>query len=165
MSRRDAAGSAAGTPATVALTRAGIEFTVHAYDHGPRAMSFGEEAAAALGLTTDEVFKTLLAMVDGEPVVGIVPVVGALDLKALASAAGGRRAEMADPTVAQRLTGYVLGGISPIGQKRALPTFLDESAVLLDTVYVSGGRRGLDIGLAPDDLLAVTGGQYAAIAR
>ena len=165
MSRRDAAGSAAGTPATVALTRAGIEFTVHAYDHDPRATSFGEEAAAALGLTTDEVFKTLLAMVDGEPVVGIVPVVGALDLKALASAAGGRRAEMADPTVAQRLTGYVLGGISPIGQKRALPTFLDESAVLLDTVYVSGGRRGLDIGLAPDDLLAVTGGQYAAIAR
>ena len=165
MSRRDAAGSAAGTPATVALTRAGIEFTVHAYDHDPRATSFGEEAAAALGLTTVEVFKTLLAMVDGEPVVGIVPVVGALDLKALASAAGGRRAEMADPTVAQRLTGYVLGGISPIGQKRALPTFLDESAVLLDTVYVSGGRRGLDIGLAPDDLLAVTGGQYAAIAR
>ena len=165
MSRRDAAGSAAGTPATVALTRAGIAFTVHAYDHDPRATSFGEEAAAALGLTTDEVFKTLLAMVDGEPVVGIVPVVGALDLKALASAAGGRRAEMADPTVAQRLTGYVLGGISPIGQKRALPTFLDESAVLLDTVYVSGGRRGLDIGLAPDDLLAVTGGQYAAIAR
>jgi len=165
MSRRDAAGSAAGTPATVALTRAGIEFTVHAYDHDPRATSFGEEAAAALGLTTDEVFKTLLAMVDGEPVVGIVPVVGALDLKALASAAGGRRAEMADPTVAQRLTGYVLGGISPIGQKRALPTFLDESAVLLHTVYVSGGRRGLDIGLAPDDLIAVTGGQYAAIAR
>ena len=165
MSRRDAAGSAAGTPATVALTRAGIEFTVHAYDHDPRATSFGEEAAAALGLTTDEVFKTLLAMVDGEPAVGIVPVVGALDLKALASAAGGRRAEMADPTVAQRLTGYVLGGISPIGQKRALPTFLDESAVLLHTVYVSGGRRGLDIGLAPDDLIAVTGGQYAAIAR
>ena len=165
MSRRDAAGSAAGTPATVALTRAGIEFTVHAYDHDPRATSFGEEAAAALGLTTDEVFKTLLAMVDGEPVVGIVPVVGALDLKALASAAGGRRAEMADPAIAQRLTGYVIGGISPIGQKRALPTFLDESAVLLHTVYVSGGRRGLDIGLAPDDLIAVTGGQYAAIAR
>ena len=165
MSRSDAPGSAAGTPATVTLTRAGIAFTVHAYDHDPRATSFGEEAAAALGLTTDEVFKTLLAMVDGEPVVGIVPVVGALDLKALASAAGGRRAEMADPTVAQRLTGYVLGGISPIGQKRALPTFLDESAVLLDTVYVSGGRRGLDLGLAPDDLLAVTGGQYAAIAR
>ena len=165
MARRDAAGASAGTPATAALTRAGIAFTVHAYDHDPRATSYGEEAAAALGLTVDEVFKTLMAMIDGEPVIGIVPVSGSLDLKALAAAAGGRRAEMADPAVAQRLTGYVLGGISPIGQKRALPTFLDESAVLLETVYVSGGRRGMDIGLAPDDLITVTGGEYAAIAR
>lgn len=155
----------AGTPATAALTRAGIPFTSHAYDHDPRSTSFGEEAAAALGLRTDEVFKTLLAMVDGRPVVGIVPVSGTLDLKALAAAAGGRRAEMADTATAQRLTGYVVGGISPIGQKRALPTYLDESAQLLDTVYVSGGRRGLDLGLAPDDLLAVTDGTYAAIGR
>lgn len=154
-----------GTPATAALTRAGIPFTSHAYDHDPRSTSFGEEAAAALGLRTDEVFKTLLAMVDGRPVVGIVPVSGTLDLKALAAAAGGRRAEMADTATAQRLTGYVVGGISPIGQKRALPTYLDESAQLLDTVYVSGGRRGLDLGLAPDDLLAVTDGTYAAIGR
>ena len=165
MARRDASAATAGMPATAALARAGIAFTLHAYDHDPRAASYGDEAAAALGLTTDEVFKTLMALVDGEPVVGIVPVAGALDLKALAAAAGGRRAEMADPAVAQRLTGYVLGGISPIGQKRPVPTFLDESAVLLETVYVSGGRRGLDIGLAPDDLIAVTGGQYAAIAR
>jgi Cys-tRNA(Pro)/Cys-tRNA(Cys) deacylase len=154
-----------GTPATVALTRAGIAFTLHAYDHDPRSTSFGEEAATALGLTADEVFKTLLAIVDGRPVVGIVPVSGTLDLKALAAAAGGRRADMADPANAQRLTGYVLGGISPIGQKRALPTFIDESAQLWDVVYVSGGRRGLDLGLAPADLLAVTKGRFAAIAR
>lgn len=162
MARRDATG---GTPATLALTAAGIAFTTHAYDHDPRATSYGEEAATALGLTVDEVFKTLLAAVDGELVVAVVPVAGTLDLKALAAAAGGRRAEMADPAVAQRVTGYVLGGISPVGQKRALPTFVDETAVLLETIFVSGGRRGLDIGLAPDDLLAVTGGQYAPIAR
>ena len=155
----------AGTPATVALTRAGIAFTTHVYAHDPRATSFGEEAAAALGLTVDEVFKTLMASVDGRPVIGIVPVSGTLDLKAIAAAAGGRRAEMSDPATAQRLTGYVVGGISPIGQKKALPTFLDDSARSLTTVYVSGGRRGFDIGLAPDDLLAVTQGTYAPIGR
>jgi Cys-tRNA(Pro)/Cys-tRNA(Cys) deacylase len=104
-------------------------------------------------------------MVDGRAVVGIVPVSGSLDLKALAAAAGGRRAEMADGATAQRLTGYVLGGISPIGQKRVLPTFVDDTAELLDTVYVSGGRRGFDIGLAPADLLSITGGAYAPIGR
>lgn len=155
----------AGTPATVALTRAGIAFTSHVYDHDPRATSFGEEAAAALGLTVDEVFKTLMASVDGRPVIGIVPVAGTLDLKAIAAAAGGRRAEMSDPATAQRLTGYVIGGISPIGQKKALPTFLDESARGLPTVYVSGGRRGFDIGVAPADLLAITNGSYAPIGR
>ena len=154
-----------GTPATVALARAGIAYTAHAYEHDPRATSFGLEAADALGLDPDEVFKTLLAMVDGRAVVAIVPVSGSLDLKALAAAAGGRRAEMADAATAQRLTGYVLGGISPIGQKRALPTFVDDTAELLDTVYVSGGRRGFDIGLAPADLLAITGGAYAPIGR
>jgi Cys-tRNA(Pro)/Cys-tRNA(Cys) deacylase len=154
-----------GTPATVALRRAGIPFTSHTYAHDPRSASFGLEAAAALGLEPAVVFKTLLAMVDGRPVVGIVPVSGSLDLKALAAAAGGRRAELADGADAQRLTGFVLGGISPVGQKRRLPTFLDVSAEDLPTVYVSGGRRGLDIGLAPADLLAVTGGSYAAIGR
>jgi Cys-tRNA(Pro)/Cys-tRNA(Cys) deacylase len=149
----------------VALTRAGISFTSHVYDHDPRSASFGEEAARVLGLSVHEVFKTLLAMVDGTPVVGIVPVSGTLDLKALAAAAGGRRAEMADTYAAQRLTGYVLGGISPIGQRRRLATFVDEGASILETVYVSGGRRGFDIGLAPEDLLAVTEGSYAAIAR
>ena len=154
-----------GTPATVALKAAGITFTAHSYEHDPRSSSYGEEAATALGLSTAEVFKTLLAMVDGRPVVGIVPVTGSLDLKALAAAAGGRRADMADAAAAQRLTGYVIGGISPIGQKRPLPTFLDASAEQLAMVYVSGGRRGFDIGLAPADLISATQGRYAPIGR
>ena len=110
-------------------------------------------------------FKTLLANVDGALAVGIVPVAQQLDLKALAQVLGGKRAEMADPAVAERRTGYVVGGISPIGQKTALPTVLDESAILCETILVSGGRRGLDLELAPDDLLAVTAGRYAPIAR
>jgi Cys-tRNA(Pro)/Cys-tRNA(Cys) deacylase len=157
--------ASAGTPATVALTNAGIAYTVHAYEHDPRAAAFGLEAAEKLGLDPDRVFKTLLANVDGSLAVGIVPVAMQLDLKALAQALGGKRAEMADPAVAERKTGYVVGGISPIGQKAALPTVLDESAILCETVFVSGGRRGLDLELAPDDLLAVTAGRYAPIAR
>jgi Cys-tRNA(Pro)/Cys-tRNA(Cys) deacylase len=157
--------SAAGTPATVALTRAGIPFTVHAYDHDPTASSYGLEAAEALRLDPATVFKTLLADVDGKLVVGIVPVTGQLDLKALAAAVGGKKALMADPAVAERITGYVVGGISPIGQKRRLATVLDVSAHDHRQVYVSGGRRGLDVGLAPDDLERVTGATSAAIAR
>jgi Cys-tRNA(Pro)/Cys-tRNA(Cys) deacylase len=157
--------ASAGTPATAALTQAGIAYTVHAYEHDPRAAAFGLEAAEKLGLEPDRVFKTLLANVDGGLVVGIVPVAMQLDLKALAQALGGKRAEMADPAVAERKTGYVVGGISPIGQKTALPTVLDESAILFETVFVSGGRRGLDLELAPDDLVAVTAGRYAPIAR
>ena len=157
--------AAAGTPATLALARAGIEFTAHAYEHDPRAAEFGLEAAEKLGLDPERVFKTLLANVDGALAVGIVPVTGMLDLKALAHALGAKRAEMADSAVAERKTGYVVGGISPIGQKTALPTVLDESAILAETIFVSGGRRGLDLELAPDDLLAVTGGRYAPIAR
>ena len=110
-------------------------------------------------------FKTLLADVDGALVVGIVPVAGKLDLKALAAAVGGKRADMADPKLAERTTGYVVGGISPVGQKKALRTVLDETALLFDVVYVSGGRRGFDLGLSPADLLAVTGGTAAPIAR
>jgi Cys-tRNA(Pro)/Cys-tRNA(Cys) deacylase len=159
------ADASAGTPATVALTHAGIVYTVHAYEHDPRAAAFGLEAAEKLGLDPDRVFKTLLANVDGGLAVGIVPVAMQLDLKALAQALGGKRAEMADPAVAERKTGYVVGGISPIGQKTALPTVLDESAILFETVFVSGGRRGLDLELAPDDLVAVTAGRYAPIAR
>ena len=157
--------SEAGTPATVRLTQLGIPFTVHAYTHDPATRSFGLEAADALGLDPEQVFKTLIANVDGALAVGIVPVSGQLDLKSLAAACGGRRAELADMRTAERATGYVVGGISPIGQKRALPTVLDETAQLYDTVYVSGGRRGLDIGLAPDDLVQATDAVIAAIAR
>lgn len=163
MSKRTDA--AAGTPATLALTRAGIAFTAHGYAHDPRAAEFGLEAAEKLGLDPDLVFKTLLASVDGKLAVGIVPVRQLLDLKALAQALGAKRAEMADPAVAERKTGYVIGGISPIGQKTPLPTVLDESAILAETIFVSGGRRGLDLELAPDDLVAVTGGRYAPISR
>jgi Cys-tRNA(Pro)/Cys-tRNA(Cys) deacylase len=157
--------NAPGTPATVALTRAGVPFTAHAYEHDPAAASYGLEAAEALGLEPATVFKTLLADVDGELVVGIVPVTGQLDLKALATAVGGKKAVMADPAVAERVTGYVVGGISPIGQKRQLRTVLDETAEDHPTVFVSGGRRGLDLGLAPADLARVTRATRAAIAR
>ena len=156
---------ALGTPATVALAAAGIHFTPHAYEHDAANSNFGLEAASALGLDPEQVFKTLLADVDGVLAVAIVPVTGKLDLKALAAAVGGKKAEMADPRVAERKTGYVVGGISPIGQKNRHTTVLDETAELFDTIYVSGGRRGFDIELAPTDLLAVTGGIIAAIAR
>ena len=157
--------SAAGTPATVALTRAGVSFTLHAYEHDPAATSYGLEAAETLGLDPATVFKTLLADVDGELVVAIVPVAGLLDLKALAAAVGGKKATMADPAVAQRVTGYVVGGISPIGQKRRLRTVLDDSADAHPTVNVRGGRRGLDLGLGPADLGRVTEATRAAIGR
>ena len=156
---------ALGTPATVALTAAGIAFTPHAYEHDAANTNFGLEAAAALGLDPEQVFKTLLADVDGALTVAIVPVTGKLDLKALAVAVGGKKAEMADPKVAERKTGYVVGGISPIGQKTRHATVLDETAELFDTIFVSGGKRGFDIELAPADLLAITGGSIAAIAR
>ncbi len=162
---RDNKHGTGGTPATVALTAAGVPFTTHTYEHDPAAPSYGVEAAEVLGLPHEQVFKTLLADVDGHLVVGIVPVAGKLDLKALAAAAGGKKAVMADPTVAERTTGYVVGGISPIGQKKALLTVLDETALLHDLVYVSGGRRGFDLGLAPVDLVAQTKAVTAAIAR
>jgi Cys-tRNA(Pro)/Cys-tRNA(Cys) deacylase len=156
---------AVGTPATNALTKAGVEFTVHPYDHDPSAASYGAEAAEALGLEPAQVFKTLLASVDGRLVVAVVPVTGQLDLKALAAAAGGKKAVMAEPADAERVTGYVVGGISPLGQRRRLQTLVDDSASTLATVYVSGGRRGLDIGLSPADLLSVTEAAYARIRR
>lgn len=157
-----------GTPATVALVAAGIAFTEHAYLHDPAAANFGLEAAEALGISVgvepERIFKTLLAEVDGRLVVGIVPVTSKLDLKALAAAVGGKKAAMADAAVAERRTGYVVGGISPIGQKSVHPTVLDETAELWDTVFVSGGRRGLDLELAPRDLVRVTAATVAAIA-
>lgn len=156
---------ATGTPATVALDAAGIRFSLHSYVHDPSVTNFGLEAAEAIGVEPERVFKTLLADVDGRLVVGVVPVAGMLDLKALAAAVGGKRATMADPAVAQRKTGYVVGGISPIGQKTRHETVIDETAELWDTVFVSGGRRGLDLEVAPADLVAVTGAIIADIAR
>lgn len=156
---------AGSTPATVALEAAGIRFVAHSYDHDPANRNFGTEAAAALGLDPDQVFKTLMTEVDGMLVVAVVPVTGKLDLGALAAAVGGKRAVMADPAVAQRKTGYILGGISPVGQRTASPTVLDETAELYDTVFVSGGKRGFDIELTPADLIAATGATVAAIAR
>jgi Cys-tRNA(Pro)/Cys-tRNA(Cys) deacylase len=153
----------AGTKALLALDAAGLSYRVHEIPADPGEVGYARAAAAHLGVDESQVFKTLVAMVDGEPVVGVIPASTQLSLKQIALVAGGKRAEMAQPSVAERLTGYVVGGISPIGQKRALPTFLDESAILHETVFVSAGRRGMDVELAPDDLLAVTGAQYAAL--
>ncbi|WP_377642542.1 Cys-tRNA(Pro) deacylase [Oryzobacter terrae] len=161
MARRETS----GTPATVALAAAGIAFTQHAYDHDPTARSFGLEAAEVLGLPPEQVFKTLVVDTGTGLAVAVVPVAGTLDLKAMATALRAKRASMADPAAAQRSSGYVLGGISPIGQKRPLPTVVDESAELFDVVYVSGGRRGLDLGLSPTDLVAVTDATVADIGR
>jgi Cys-tRNA(Pro)/Cys-tRNA(Cys) deacylase len=154
-----------GTPATVALTAAEVPYTVHAYDHDPSHPSYGEEAAEAMGVSPDRVFKTLVADVDGSLTVAVVPVAGSLDLKALATAAGGKRAAMADPTLAERTTGYVRGGISPLGQRKRLPTVLDASASAHDTICVSAGRRGLEVELAPADLAHLTNAVLAPIAR
>lgn len=154
-----------GTPATVALVRAGVAFTSHTYDHDPTASSFGLEAAHALGLDPHRVFKTLCVEIDGRLTVAVVPVSGQLDLKAIASACGAKKAVMADPASAERASGYVVGGISPIGQRKSLPTVVDETALLHDTVFVSGGRRGFDIELAPADLISVTSARTAPIGR
>ena len=154
-----------GTPATVALSRAGIAFTLHEYHHDPRAESFGLEAAEALGVELGRVFKTLMSSVDGALTVGIVPVSGQLNLKSLARAVGGSKAAMAELAAAERATGYVAGGISPIGQKRAHPTVLDTSASVYGTIFVSAGRRGLDLEISPDDLVRVTRAIVAPIGR
>ncbi|MFD5039726.1 Cys-tRNA(Pro) deacylase [Streptomyces sp. NPDC058377] len=154
-----------GTPATVALTAAGTAFTVHSYDHDPSSPSYGEEAAEALGVSADRVFKTLVAEVDGELVVAVVPVAGSLDLKALASAVGGKRAAMADPAAAERTTGYVRGGISPLGQRKRLRTVLDASAGSHPTICVSAGRRGLEVELSAADLATLTDATLAPIGR
>jgi Cys-tRNA(Pro)/Cys-tRNA(Cys) deacylase len=165
MARRQS--DSVGTPATVALTRAGVPFTVHPYDssdHGSRT-SYGLEAAEALGLDPHRVFKTLLADVDGALVVAVVPVSGRLDLKALAAAVGGKKAAMAEPDAAERSSGYVVGGISPLGQRTRLRTVVDESALGLSTIFVSAGRRGVDLEVAPTDLVGVLDAHTARIGR
>ena len=152
-----------GTTATVALERAGIPFTVHEYAHDPRRESYGREASEALGVAPDRVFKTLIVAVDGTLVAGVVPVEGQLHLKALAAAVGGKRAAMAEVAAAERATGYVAGGISPVGQRKQLPVVLDASAMTFSTVFCSGGRRGLEIELAPADLVRAANATVASI--
>lgn len=153
------------TPATALLGKQGVAHSVHTYEHDPRHESYGLEAAEALGVDPERVFKTLVAEVDGKQLtVGVVPVTAQLDLKALAAAAGGKKARMADAAAAQRATGYVLGGISPLGQRSRLPMVVDVSAERFDTILCSGGRRGLEIELAPADLFRLTGAVTAAIA-
>ncbi|MGE9693354.1 MULTISPECIES: Cys-tRNA(Pro) deacylase [unclassified Streptomyces] len=165
MAKKTKKNQAGGTPATVALARAGTAYTLHAYAHDPAHPSYGEEAAEALGVAPDRVFKTLVAEVDGALTVAVVPVAGTLDLKALAVATGGKRAVMADPAAAERTTGYVRGGISPLGQRKALPTVIDDSAASHATICVSAGRRGLEVELSPGDLATLTKAVLAPIGR
>lgn len=155
---------AKGTPATALLTKERVAHTLHPYDHDPRAQAYGDEAAAALGIVPERIFKTLIASVDGKLACAVVPVAARLDLKGFAAALGGKRAELADPAAAARATGYVVGGISPIAQKTRLRVVVDESAGGFDTVYVSAGQRGLQVELRPADLVQVTGARLAPIA-
>jgi Cys-tRNA(Pro)/Cys-tRNA(Cys) deacylase len=151
------------TPATAVLAAAGVPFTLHPYSHDPSAASYGLEAAEVLGIDPARVFKTLMVDVDGRLAVGVVPVSGNLDLKAMAAALGSKKAAMADPGAAERRTGYVLGGISPLGQRQRSPTVLDDSALALTSILVSGGRRGVDIELDPRDLVRLTKAITASI--
>jgi Cys-tRNA(Pro)/Cys-tRNA(Cys) deacylase len=151
------------TPAVVALDAAGIAYTIHEYERGEDLRDFGREAAVALGLDHDQVFKTLVVVADDELVVAVVPVSCQLSMKRVASAVGAKKAVMCDPARAERSSGYIVGGISPIGQRKLLRTVVDESAELFDVVYVSGGKRGMDIGLAPSDMVRVLDAVVAPI--
>jgi Cys-tRNA(Pro)/Cys-tRNA(Cys) deacylase len=154
-----------GTRATEQLARLGIRHVLHRYSHDPRHPSYGQEASEALGVPADRVFKTLVADVDGRLTVAVVPVAGTLDLKALAAAVGGKKAVMADPGQAERASGYVTGGIAPVGLRRSLPVVVDETALRHDTVFCSAGQRGLEIELAPADLIAAAEARTAPIGR
>ena len=156
------------TPAIKAAQAAGVDVKTHEYRHDPANTNYGLEAAEALGLDPVTVFKTLLVMLNGDArklAVAVVPVTGQLDLKAMAVACKVKKADMADPLIAQRATGYVVGGISPLGQKKRLPTVVDVSATIYPTMFVSGGRRGLDIEIKPDDLIRLCAAQTAAIGK
>lgn len=158
----------AATPATAALDAAGVSYQLHSYAHDPATTSYGAEAAAALGIDPDRMFKTLvidLGSTRPELAVAVVPVSGQLGLKQFAATLGAKRAVLAEAGLVTRTTGYVLGGVSPLGQKVALPTVIDETAELWDTVFVSAGRRGLDVELAPADLARLTGAHFADVAR
>jgi Cys-tRNA(Pro)/Cys-tRNA(Cys) deacylase len=152
------------TPATALLGRLGVTYRLHSYEHDPRHGSYGLEASEALGIAPERVFKTLVAEVDGALTVGVVPVPGQLDLKALAAAVGGKKAAMAEVAAAERATGYVVGGISPLGHRRRLTVVVDASALGHATIYCSGGRRGLELELAPADLVRAAGAVVAPIA-
>lgn len=154
-----------GTPATLALQAAGVDFVLRPYAHDPSASSYGIEAATKLGVDPARVFKTLVASIDDALAVGIVPVTGSLDIKALASAVGGKKGAMADITMVERATGYVVGGVSPLGQRKPLPTVIDTSAREHATILVSAGRRGLDVELSPGDLVRLTQAITAQIGR
>jgi Cys-tRNA(Pro)/Cys-tRNA(Cys) deacylase len=149
-------GPGPATPATAALDAAGVAYTARPYEHDPSAPSYGLEAADALGVEPDRVFKTLMVDIASKLCVAVVPVSGSLDLKAAAAAFGAKKATMADPAAAERRTGYVLGGISPLGQRQPSPTAIDDSALAHETILVSGGRRGFDIELSPADLVRLT---------
>lgn len=154
------------TPAIRLLESRGIEHEVTGYEVDASADSYGLDAARALSLAPSSVFKTLLAQLDDRRlVVAMVPVDATLDLKALAKAAGARKAHMAEAAVAERSSGYVVGGISPLGQRKRLASFIDDSALGLERLHVSGGKRGLEIALAPSDLIALTGARPATLAR
>ena len=155
---------ATGTPATALLAKQKIAFTLHPYEHDPRAEAFGDEAAAAIGVQPERIFKTLIAAVDGRLTCAVVPVAGHLNLKALAAAVGGKKAVMADPAAAARATGYVVGGISPLGQRSRLRVVVDASAETFETVFVSAGKRGLQVELSPSDLVRAAGASTAPIA-
>jgi Cys-tRNA(Pro)/Cys-tRNA(Cys) deacylase len=153
-----------GTPAIALLVKHGVSHQVYEYAHDPRSESYGGEASERLGLPAERVFKTLVAEVDGVLTVGVVPVAGSLDLKALAAAAGGKKAKMADVAAAERATGYVAGGISPLGHRKRLPVVVDGSATQYETIFCSAGRRGLEVELAPAELVRLAGATVAAIA-
>ena len=157
--------SEAGTGAILALQEAGITPVIHAYEHDERAQAWGLEAAQALGLDPARVFKTLLVSHEKALAVVVIPVASRLDLKAIAKQLGWKKAQLADPDLAQRTTGYVVGGISPLGQKKALPTLIDASAATHETVFVSGGRRGLDLELDPQVLAQLTKASFAEVAK
>jgi len=152
-----------GTPATALLAKWKVAHTTHPYSVSPDSPNYGAEVAAALGVPAERVFKTLVTEVDGALTVAVVPVTGDLDLKALAAAAGGKRAALADRAVAERTTGYVRGGISPLGQRKRLPTVIDATAADHETIYVSAGRRGLQVELSPHDLVRLTSAALASI--
>ena len=157
--------SEAGTGAILALQKAGITPVIHTYEHDERAQAWGLEAAQALGLDPARVFKTLLVSHEKALAVAVIPVASRLDLKAIAKQLGWKKAQLADPDLAQRTTGYVVGGISPLGQKKALPTLIDASAATHETVFVSGGRRGLDLELDPKVLAQLTKASFAEVAK